>query len=31
MSLTVALDDQASLVNAFFDEHLPHHESLIRP
>ncbi|WBQ04467.1 hypothetical protein [Kribbella sp. CA-293567] len=31
MSLTVALDDPKSSVNAFFDEHLPHHELLTRP
>lgn len=31
MSLTVALEDPNSLVNAFFDEHLPHQVSLIRP
>jgi hypothetical protein len=30
MSLTVALDDPTNPVNAFFDEHLPHHEPLIR-
>jgi hypothetical protein len=31
MSLTVALADPASTINAFFDEHLPHHEPFIRP
>ena len=31
MSLTVALDDPKSSSNAFFDEHLPHHEPFIRP
>ncbi|TDW98251.1 hypothetical protein [Kribbella sp. VKM Ac-2566] len=30
MSLTVALDDPTSLINAFFDEHLPHQVPLIR-
>jgi hypothetical protein len=30
MSLTVALGDPKSSINAFFDEHLPHHELLTR-
>ncbi|WP_329484210.1 hypothetical protein OG555_18845 [Kribbella sp. NBC_01484] len=31
MSLTVAVDDPTSLINGFFDKHLPHHLPLIRP
>jgi hypothetical protein len=31
MSLTVALADPTSPINAFFDDHLPHHEPFIRP